>query len=76
MQNSICISERNETSLANNDVMTTKELAQALGIDVKTIQKTSTKLFDIDVVKSVSYEKLAENNRQVLRKNTEQKNDF
>ena len=55
MQNSICLSERNETSLANNDVMTTKELAQALGVDVKTIQRTSTKLFDIDVVKSVSY---------------------
>ena len=55
MQNSICLSERNETTLANNDVMTTKELAQALGVDVKTIQRTSTKLFDIDVVKSVSY---------------------
>ena len=46
MQNSICLSERNETSLANNDVMTTKELAQALGVDVKTIQRTATKLFN------------------------------
>lgn len=46
MQNSICLSERNETSLANNDVMTTKELAQSLGVDVKTIQRTATKLFN------------------------------
>lgn len=46
MQNSICLSERNETSLVNNDVMTTKELAQSLGVDVKTIQRTATKLFN------------------------------
>ena len=46
MQNSICLSERNETSLANNDVMTTKELAQSLGVDVKTIQRTAAKLFN------------------------------
>ena len=35
--------------------VTTKELAESLGVDVKTIQRTSAKLFDKDVVKSVSY---------------------
>lgn len=36
------------------ETVTTKELAESLGVDVKTIQRTSAKLFDKDVVKSVS----------------------
>lgn len=35
--------------------LTTKELADSLGVDVKTIQRTSARLFDINVVKSVSF---------------------
>lgn len=34
--------------------MTTRELANTLGVDVKTIQRTAEKLFDMNVVKSVS----------------------
>ena len=41
--------------IATEKTMTTRELAEALGVDVRTIQRTSAKLFDIDVVKSVSY---------------------
>ena len=33
-------------SFENKQTMTTKELAEALGVDVKTIQRTSVKLFD------------------------------
>lgn len=33
-------------SFENKQTMTTKELAESLGVDVKTIQRTSAKLFD------------------------------
>ena len=55
MQNSLILSEQKGASLTQNDVITTKDLAESLGVDVKTIQRASAKLFDIDVVKSVSY---------------------
>ena len=46
----------NEVAIAVKEkTVTTKELAESLGVDVKTIQRASAKLFDIDVVKSVSY---------------------
>lgn len=47
----------NELSiLATQDkkTVTTRELAQTLGVDVRTIQRLAEKLFDINVVKSVS----------------------
>lgn len=40
--------------LTKEKMMTTKELAETLGVDVRTIQRTSEKLYDINVVKSVS----------------------
>lgn len=46
------LSAKDEKSLEKT--ITTKDLAKALGVDVKTIQRASTKLFDINVVKSVS----------------------
>ena len=42
------------TDLKSEKTVTTKELAKSLGVDVKTIQRVSGKLFDINVVKSVS----------------------
>ena len=58
MHNSISLSANLAKSLAQNvveeELVTTKELAQMLGVDVKTIQRTSARLFDIDVVKSIS----------------------
>ena len=42
------------TDLKSEKTVTTKELAEVLGVDVKTIQRVSGKLFDINVVKSVS----------------------
>lgn len=40
--------------ISTEKTMTTKELAEILGVDVKTIQRTADKLFDINVVKSIS----------------------
>ena len=58
MQNPVILSANSPKSLAQNvveeELVTTRELAQMLGVDVKTIQRTSARLFDIDVVKSIS----------------------
>ena len=57
MQNPVILSANSPKSLAQNvveeELVTTRELAQMLGVDVKTIQRTSARLFDIDVVKSI-----------------------
>ena len=44
----------NELSLFSEKTVTTKELAEILKVDVKTIQRTAEKLFDINVVKFIS----------------------
>lgn len=41
-------------SVTDENLMTTRELAETLGVDVKTVQRIAEGLFDINVVKSIS----------------------
>lgn len=41
-------------SVTDEKLMTTRELAETLGVDVKTVQRIAEGLYDIDVVKSIS----------------------
>ena len=56
MQNPVILSANSPKSLVQNvveeELVTTRELAQMLGVDVKTIQRTSARLFDSSTLMS------------------------